>query len=560
MSASRLLARAAFVILGVAPALLAQTQPADIYWSDRWNTRYHHFSDSDGDGTFLTPGEVSLHINPTAPEADTKASSMRVTLEDGELVSYWIVEDSDLVVRGVDTDSSGSLSGGEITIFRDTGALDGSSIPQALDLADDGAVWWTSALLKSQPHNGLSRLEDLNDDGDAADAGEHAHMVDGNVEHPIEHDLGSTSLALWSMTEMASVGDGMMAYDGTSHAVFRFEDLNGDGDVLDAGESVLLLNATGDNPALPMNPDFGDGTLKSLQTPAGFPTQTSYMASAMEDGVRVYYFGTNASPFSSSGTNLDGQGVNFLIFRAIDGNGDRDVNDAGEVTLFFDGSHTDGDPPKLLMRGMDVLDGGQVYAVELKPFPALFPGENGNAWIHTLRDLNGDGDAMDAFEEQGSIFDLQVHGHHPELFPIPPNFGNVMSDPWDFSVHRTTPWTDMGGGSLGVNGVPTLQASGPLTAGSTLELDLTNAPADALMLFRISLTSTPANAVGGSLYTLPYDLQLLLPADANGEFSLATSVGPGAPAGLDLFFQFIVQDLSVPHKITLSNAVLGTTP
>jgi YVTN family beta-propeller protein len=122
------------------------------------------------------------------------------------------------------------------------------------------------------------------------------------------------------------------------------------------------------------------------------------------------------------------------------------------------------------------------------------------------------------------------------------------------------PWVDLGGGTVGINGQPTLDMSGPLTAGSDLNLQLTQAPAGALMLFRASLASIPLNAVGGTLYPNPFDLQLLLPADGSGEFSLIATVAPGAPARLDLYFQFIVQDLSVPHQITLSNAMRGSTP
>jgi hypothetical protein len=125
---------------------------------------------------------------------------------------------------------------------------------------------------------------------------------------------------------------------------------------------------------------------------------------------------------------------------------------------------------------------------------------------------------------------------------------------------RNALWDDLGGGTPGINGQPILDVSGPLTAGSDLTIALTQAPANALMLFRASFSSTPVNVVGGTLYATPFDLQLLLPADAGGGFSLTAAVAPGAPSGVDLFFQFIVQDLSIPHQITLSNARTATTP
>jgi hypothetical protein len=121
-------------------------------------------------------------------------------------------------------------------------------------------------------------------------------------------------------------------------------------------------------------------------------------------------------------------------------------------------------------------------------------------------------------------------------------------------------WADLGGGTTGFNGVPTLLASGPLTAGSDLTIDLAQAPTNALMLFRASLSSTPVNAVGGTLHANPFDLQLPLFADASGEFSLTSAVAAGAPSGQDIYFQFIVQDGSSIFGITLSNAVTAATP
>jgi hypothetical protein len=121
-------------------------------------------------------------------------------------------------------------------------------------------------------------------------------------------------------------------------------------------------------------------------------------------------------------------------------------------------------------------------------------------------------------------------------------------------------WTDLGGGSVGINGQPTLVVNGDLTAGSDLDIDLTQAPANALMLFRISLTSTPVNVVGGTLYTIPFDAQLILATDALGAFSVTAPVAAGSPPGTDIWMQFIVQDASSVFGLTLSNAVMATTP
>jgi hypothetical protein len=550
----------ALLALVLAPALLAQAQPAHVYWADNWNGRYQRFADLDGDGTYLGAGEVSLHLGASVP-GSSRARTLRLREEAGVVVSYWLDEVGDTVFRGVDVNGDGTVSGaGEVTTFRNSGLLDGGSVPTALALADDGAVWWTSAFLISQPVNGLVRLFDLNADGDAGDPGEMVVMVDGNAPHLIEHDLGTATTDAWSLHELGAAGDGVIAHHGPDGAVYRFEDLNGDGDVLDAGESILLLNATGERPDLPINPDFADGTLKNLQTPAGFPSGFRQVTSVMESGVRAFYFGTEVSPFNTSGKNLLGQGINFLIFRGVDGNGDGDVNDAGEVRTYYDGSSTDGSPDLLILRGFDVLDGGTVYAVGLQPFPALFPGPNGNAWIHRFEDLDGDGDAMDPFERQLEIFDLGVHGHDPVVFPLKPTFGDYMSDPWDVSVLRLTACTDMGGGTVGSAGAPKFSGTGTLAPGSPVTLGLVNAPPNAFMLSWISLGSTPASVLGGTLYTVPQFAEILWVAGPGGSLSVPTTWPNGLPSGFDVFMQFVVQDAGQVPGLLLSNCQKMTTP
>jgi hypothetical protein len=122
------------------------------------------------------------------------------------------------------------------------------------------------------------------------------------------------------------------------------------------------------------------------------------------------------------------------------------------------------------------------------------------------------------------------------------------------------PWSDLGGGTAGVNGVPTLDVGGSLIAGSKLSLEVSNAAPDALMAGWLSLTSVPLPALGGTLYANPKTLQILRVSDATGSWSQSLSWPAGITPGTELFVQFLVQDASVPDQITLSNAVSATTP
>ena len=76
----------------------------------------------------------------------------------------------------------------------------------------------------------------------------------------------------------------------------------------------------------------------------------------------------------------------------------------------------------------------------------------------------------------------------------------------------------------------------------------------------LSLSSTPLSAFGGTIHANPKILQLLRFADGSGSFGLDFPWPAGIDGGTELFVQFLVQDLSVPDQITLSNAVTATTP
>lgn len=121
-------------------------------------------------------------------------------------------------------------------------------------------------------------------------------------------------------------------------------------------------------------------------------------------------------------------------------------------------------------------------------------------------------------------------------------------------------WSDLGGGTVGVAGQPLLVGSGPLTAGSPLGATLDHAAPGAFVLLWVSLASTPINIFGGTLHGLPQSLELILPADGDGQVSLSAPFPAGVPAAVPMAFQFLCQDGTVFFGKTLSNGVLGVTP
>ncbi len=216
--------------------------------------------------------------------------------------------------------------------------------------------------------------------------------------------------------------------------------------------------------------------------------------------------------------------------------------------------------------GLDAVDidtsGSVVETLEIRVYDApvggallythtVFPGDPGT----------GDGtlapvDLSTGFVGASSIRRLEIQGQFQGAAATNPGYAidNVTYTP----VEGT--WTDLGGGTVGVAGQPTLSGTGSLVGGTTASVSLVDAPANAPMLAWISFAPTPFAALGGTVHAFPFASQLFLFADAAGSFAASTTWPAGIPAGTDVSFQFIVQDLGVPDGLTLSNGLRATTP
>jgi len=136
-----------------------------------------------------------------------------------------------------------------------------------------------------------------------------------------------------------------------------------------------------------------------------------------------------------------------------------------------------------------------------------------------------------------------------------------ITDSVDIVNVRDGPWTDLGSGLAGIAGVPSLVGSGTLVAGSPGNLSLTNAAASSLAVLFVSFTSTPSPFKGGTLVPVPAFFSFSFFTNGSGGFVLPWfSWPPGLPPGATLYFQYGVQDAAAVVGVSLSNAVLATTP
>ena len=277
-----------------------------------------------------------------------------------------------------------------------------------------------SYYVSDQPLGEIWRLQDLNGDGDALDAGEKLLWADSLIS-VVELEFHGGSLY--------AVEEGMI--DGANQVV-RFTDLNGDGDALDVGESSIwadgfddprgiavdaqkvwyvtendddllwaLRDLNGDGDALDVGERarFADGILGAT-TVALVDDAILVTGSDQDTVVRLTDANSDGDALDSGESNVitpivdspvglldDGSGGFFFsslsddaVYHAVDRNGDGDMLDVVETLSYADSVFGGVNGP----WGMANHEDGGFLLADFIDGQVL--------WVH---DANGDGDALD---------------------------------------------------------------------------------------------------------------------------------------------------------------------
>lgn len=214
--------------------------------------------------------------------------------------------------------------------------------------------------------------------------------------------------------------------DFSTDEVYRFNDLNGDGDVQDAGEQTVFYDDSSPGP--------------DLATPTGMTV------SPIDGSVWI------------SDTNLD------IVLRLRDLNGDGDANDAGEFSIFYD---LTGGIAIASANDLAIDQNGVVYLA------VAGTSQNPIDQIVRLEDLNNDGDALDMGEATVYLDNTALSGPGLAL-------------PFDVICHQGDVWV----------------VDATVSPDSILRLRDSNNDGDALDLNEVTRWASPK--AGGA--TVAYDL------------------------------------------------------
>jgi hypothetical protein len=137
-------------------------------------------------------------------------------------------------------------------------------------------------------------------------------------------------------------------------------------------------------------------------------------------------------------------------------------------------------------------------------------------------------------------------------------------DIWDVGADNprifSDPFTDLGNGLAGTNGLPVLAGSGTLAPLTPIGLLLTNALPSSSSTLIVGLSALNAPFKGGVLVPNPDVMLFALPVGPSGALALNGTWPNGIPANFSFYFQHWIVDAGGPAGLAASHGVKGTTP
>ncbi len=505
------------------------------------------------------------------------------------------------LIRSVDTNGDGVIEDAETKVWADFGK------PTSYGYSPDSAAVWKDAsghtvVYTAHDASGLAgiwRSLDLNGDGDALDPGETKVWANKASALKVAASGGPVTLNLNEVNVVRTdPGGGLLAWSSAYYKSLQPDSFVWLGFKEKQGKIVPrnFFNPSGLN-KLDRNVDFASGTIVDIDI-TWVSGSTTYHFNDLRHlavvpkgfgGKDVYYFATGYGAKRSFGDlNKAGKKVSGLVFRAMDLNGDGDLNDKGEVNLFYNGS---GAP----------LPGGQlVKTVQPASYYDHLQQTNVTTcdWIegiaavgdtiYLIHDQNGGGqDAVLMLKDANHNFRIDT-GEAKEIFWVPKPFPAVYSSQYGPYVNGilalpkglipepqprgVKPYGKGCPGSGGLWPLAWTHGGIPAPGNAKFQVRLSRGLPSSTALFLMGYSNTNFTGLG----KLPFPLDFLgmkgcflntniilalgTPLDGSGRGSAGLPI-PSNPAlrGASLFGQFLVVDPKAnPGGLTSSDGLQVT--
>lgn len=315
-------------------------------------------TDKNGDGDAIDDGERQLFFDDSnASGLESPSRNIFSVTQAGDKSVYVGDGSADAVYRLQDLNRDGDANdAGEAVAWFDAENAEGLALvtPNGIAEGADGAVYITNAGVSSSPADAVYRTEDLNGDGDANDAGESTVWLDlQTIELAGGGTLGAASVPF----DIVFNGDVAYVNDLTGadvvDIIHRVEDLDGNGSISVDEVMPFITDATNFGAPVDLTSAVQGDSLLTLT-----------------------WFPDSSVP-----------GAQPVVYRLTDLDGSKDINSPDEAVEVWNAS--------ALPEGYDMFVG---FDIETD--------EDGKAYLTAdehvvaLTDLNGDGDYLDEGETQ----------------------------------------------------------------------------------------------------------------------------------------------------------------
>ncbi|MEM6714212.1 MAG: hypothetical protein AAF622_04005 [Cyanobacteria bacterium P01_C01_bin.147] len=316
-----------------------------IFLGDQGLDKIFLTQDLTGDGDANDPLEVAVYFDGTNASGFASPTGNVLTIFQSPTGLFYGDGDTDSVYRLLDLNEDGdALDAGEASLWFGDSPATPLPTPNGIAQGSDDAIYIVNAGTRSSPADAVYRTQDLNGDGDALDSGESAIWLDLQTLNP-----SSSAFDIEFIGDVAYISD---LVGGDDDVIYRAEDRNGN-NVIDEGEANVFIQ---DGNAFGVPLDFG--------------------IAVDEEAVYTWESLDFAGPQS--------------VYRLSDQNGSGSIDAANEAVEVW---NTDALPV-----GFEVFSG---FSIALGPDKELVITSNGRDAednLFRLVDTNGDGDYLDAAE------------------------------------------------------------------------------------------------------------------------------------------------------------------